>query len=81
MKRSTHTQKKTLAGAIKKARKKLTLNTRSLRRRIQLIGKNAIPFGCLTLSSKIKLNTLYILLKSTIRLDAPTGLDAPAGTT
>jgi len=32
-------------------------------------------FGCLNLSSKIKLNTLYILLKST------GGLDAPVGTT
>ena len=39
------------------------------------------PFGCHNLSSKIKLKTLYISLKSTARLDAPAGLDEPVAIT
>jgi len=39
------------------------------------------PFGYLNLSSKIKLKTLYISLKSTARLDAPAGLDEPVAIT
>jgi len=38
-------------------------------------------FGCLNLSSKIKLKTLYIPLKSTAELDALAGLDELAATT
>jgi len=36
------------------------------------------PFGCLNLSSKIKLKILYISLKSTAELDATGALDEPA---
>ena len=38
------------------------------------------PFVCLNLSSKIKLKTLYILLKSTAGLDVTDALDEPAAT-
>ena len=39
------------------------------------------PCGCVNLSSKIKLKTLYTSLKSTAGLDAPAGLDELAATT